>query len=286
MPLIKYVSKDPQHPKRGYSDWLAGMLTTHNIRKKALKTWLNVSEFSMQEIQQHVNFVRVRRPWLSKAFLQSDIADMVLHDRSATYYDNAGLMRYLIDTPAYTRQTKIVPVEAALGGETALIKAYRRLEELEHIAWVHAERDKPETVDAYRRAQKARIDWLDKNCPEHIKAVVARTHRQSLKEIPVKPFDWFSELIFIPANTATAKYRNVETLYRSMIRQGAIKITFGSRKTFFYVPVVEPAEGRRFSQDYLLMPASFPADAADDATRGGSGSIDIKGKFYIGIEEN
>lgn len=286
MPLIQYVSKDPKNPKRGYSAWLAGMLTTHNIRKRALKTWLNVSEFSIQEIQQHVDFVRVRRPWLSKAFLQSDLAEMVLHDRSATYYDNAGLMRYLINTPAYTRQTKIVPVEAALGGETALINAYRDLEEREYLFWTRMRRDKPETINAYRRAEQARLSWLDKHCPEHRKAVAARTHRQSLKEVPVPAFDWFSELTFIPANTATERFHNVETLYRGMIRRGAIKITFGSRKTFFYVPTVEPAEGRRFDQDFLLMPASFPADAADEKTRGGSGSIDIKGKFYIGIKRN
>lgn len=257
MPLITYISPDPKHPSKGYPEWLTKQLATFRVRKVALRDALNCSEYTIQTIQDHVDYIRIRRPWLTKQFLASEAA-AILNDDSATYYNADQLMQYLVGTPAYSRQTKFVRVEAVFGGEVECIKKYRELFGATCSG----------TEDEKKKAEAALSSFLAETCPEHAKAIYAKKHRDSLKEIPVPAFDWFSGRDFIPANTAVQNFRNVETLYRSMIAQGAIKITFGTRKTFFYVPMLEPPDGMRFDEAFLLMPASFPTPAADDEIRG------------------
>ena len=211
---------------KGYPRWLLHKIETYNLQRNDLMTRLNCSTAWIDEIQHHVQHIKVLRPLLSKAILQ-DIAitdeereriDEVLSIRSSIYLHRQQVVDWLMENATYTRRTKLVRLEAAFHYDTSLIDFYVEL------------RQRAESDEARMSDKRALTRFLRENCPD---ALVSPYKRSETPMIDVEPFDWFNRN-FIPGNTRD--YTNRESLNRAMFKRGAIRITFGKNKTFFSIP--------------------------------------------------
>lgn len=268
--LITYQNPKEQDPTRGYLPWLVSMLTRNgfNAPKPSVAARLHVSEKMMQIIQRHVDYIRVRYPDKTAMMLDkmrqyssdADTALQMIDPHVSTYYQRDQLLQWLIDTPTYTRQTKFVSLEEAFRGDVAAIDEYRAavaaITELEGI------RDKAADAKAYEAQHRDLERDLERIVKEHcretiITTKIGRTHRTTVAPVAVQPFDWYSVNLsagyFLSAAheiQVKQPYRNTETLYRDMWMRGAIRITFGRNKTYFYVPARQPDQT-------FLVPADF-----------------------------
>ena len=90
--------------------------------------------------------------------------------------------------------------------------------------------------------------------------LTAAMKRGQFPHVPVKPFD-FWDLALVTVKDA--KYTQNELLYRDMFLRGGIKISLGRRKTWFYVPPEEKAEGMKLMPAVNDMPNAFLGNNTD-----------------------
>ena len=266
--LIRFTGKHEKEPTRGYLPWLASMLSEagFDYPKTTLVSRLACSEKMVQIIQKHVDYIRIRDPRLSSTMLLTSIpprsawqnaAALLAEDyHASTYYNRKQLMQYLVETPAYTKQTKRVPLEEAFRGDLDGINAYKELD----TKLDRALHDDSITTEKYKMLQvlvnKEKLELVKKYCPECYFTMRFKTKRTAVEAVPVEPFDWFTPSengYFLSAAKEQHSdiYRNTETLYREMYISCATKITFGPNKTFFYITRAE-AEQKDF-----LVPMTF-----------------------------
>lgn len=219
--LIEYTGDHRLYPR-----WLLQQLPTYSMQRNDLMQRLNCSTTWIDEIQRHVDFIKILRPSLSRAFLKQiavsqtelDTIRQVLSYRSSVYLNAQQVITWLTNNGTYTQQTRMVSINAAFHGDEGLAERYWLLQTL------------AQAPDATMGAKRARTEFLRQHCPD---ALITPYQRNETPALPVEPFDWFSGN-FVAGNSK--EYPNRESLNRSMYKRGAIRITFGKNKTFFAVP--------------------------------------------------
>ena len=252
MPLVE--KGDTVEP---YSVWLLKQLKSFNVQKQWLRKKLNCTDRFIELIEQKVDYIKVIRSLIAPELIPETCSDderetlmAVKACPSPIYLNGQDLLKYLIETPQYSRQTKLLPVELLLR-EDALRDYYADVDFLYN-----------ETNTHHRRFIRDRIERnLHSGCPE---TLVVRKYKERKKYPPreVAPFDWFTGMHFKPANKLKASYRNQEAMYRDMFRRGAVRITFGKNKTYFY-DYVQSDDDRGDEFAFALVPADYGVGSAD-----------------------
>lgn len=219
--LIEYTGD-----RRLYPRWLLQRLPTYSMQRNDLMQRLNCSTTWIDEIQRHVDYIKILRPSLSRAFLEQiaktreelEMIQHVLNFRSSVYLNTQQVIAWLTNNGTYTQQTRMVSITAAFRGDENLAEQYWNLQ------------TRAQARDATMGDKRAKTDFLRQHCPD---ALITPYHRKKTPVVDVAPFDWFSGE-FIPGNSKD--YPNRESLNRSMYKSGAVRITFGANKTFFAIP--------------------------------------------------
>ena len=236
MPLITFRPTDSNHPKKGYTDWLLHKLIYFDVPKADAKFQLACSNTMLQTIQESVDYIRVRKAYLIKELfllVGGVTAASVLDSRSAVYYHREQLRNWLINTPTYTRQTKLISLNEAYRNDPTAVKKHTELRE-EYLSIRATSNNETKTKEALERLRS----HISSYCPQYVGPRYA--DRKSVPAVSVEPFPWIDSKggRWFSAADAIRRhvYTNTEMMYRSMFLSGAIKITFGTRKTYFFVP--------------------------------------------------
>lgn len=242
-----------------YTEWLLQQLKTFNVQKQWLRERLNCTDRFIELIEQKVDYIKVVRgliaPELIPETCSEDERETLMAVKacpSPIYLNGQDLLKYLVETPQYSRQTKLLSVELLLR-EDALHRYHDDVNLLYN-----------ETNPHHRRVIRDRIErTLHSACPE---TLVVRKYKDRKKYPPrkVAPFDWFTGMHFRPANKLKDSYRNQEAMYRDMFRRGAVRITFGKNKTYFY-DYVQSDDDRGDEFSFALVPADYGSGSTDHA---------------------
>lgn len=258
MPLIRYISGDPT---RGYGRWLLQMMNKNgfDVPKAKLVHLLSASAGFVQTIQQQVDYIHVTEGAMRHSIADGDVPSESL-DRIvpnvSIYYNREQLHDWLLKKPTYTCQTKRAPLIEAYGGDIDAVEQHKAI-----VRQIDAVRKKEVEAEALKDAEFLHevVEQCEKDlkkhintyCPAHKFALQHILKRGIIPSAAVAPFEWWNQesgsAFSAAAAVRSGAYTNTEALYREMYLSAAVKITFGTRKTFFYVPPAVP--------DTLLIPA-------------------------------
>ncbi len=224
MPLVSYDGD-----LSGYPDWLRAQLDTYNVPRNQLRVHLSCSDAWIRTIMRDVPYIKILRPMQTLKFFGDDpVVQAVIEPESSIYFHAEYVAQFLM-RGQFTQQTKVVPAIQAFQGDLDAVEMYQKLELLQQLA-----RESHCMPDLKKRNEDM-FRFLQGVCPD---AAISEYDRAAVEPITVAPFDWFNAPkkagYWLAANTSG--YRNRETLYRAMFQHGAIKITFGGNKTYFFVP--------------------------------------------------
>ena len=250
MPLITYRNKNPDRPTEGYTEWLADMLRTHSIGRAVAKELFSCSDWMLRTMKNDIDYIRIAKISDTRKYLLSigeeNVASL-LDGRSGIFFNENQLYSWLLNMPTYVRQTKRIPLADAFHNDQKAISDYLWLKE----DYKTCAKFKKEPWLA-KRALELLIAHTSKFCPQYAEHLY--TKRRALPFLSVSPFAWFNDTngSFFSAAEAIRHhaFANAETMYRAMFLAGAIKISFGRQKTYFFVPDDPQADTMLVSADW------------------------------------
>ena len=213
--IFKCDEKDTKKKSVLYYKWADNLYEQgYTYRMDQLMTDLGVSHnWVMLQIYPELNSVRYTKKYIR-------LKEQELPDKYSTIcFKKSDVIRLFKAQATYTRQTKVVDLVEYLNADREEFEGY-----VKEFYKLHEEENTLITFNEFI-ASKYSVELPD----------IEPTQRNMYAHVPVEPINIFDEdYIKIIANHHG--YSNQESLYREMIVCGAIKVSFGTKKTLFLQP--------------------------------------------------